>query len=125
MLISIRGIEYLVISNWLASAQQTTERISGNINESIFHQIYSFMHVPEHNNEVNQKIIENSILDLYDETLRDKFFVGVLRSHNDEIYSFSYGTSNGEYYGARRNETGAIEIMRNNSATGEIPGITR
>ncbi len=83
-----------------------------------YNQIYSFMHIPGHINEINHKVIENGILDISDEKLRDKFFVGVLNSHNDEIYSFSYGTANGEYYGARRNEDGTTEIMRNNATTG-------
>jgi len=55
---------------------------------------------------------------LTDEKQRDRFFVGVLESHSNEIYSFSYGTATGEYYGARRNESGVIEIMRNNAETG-------
>lgn len=68
--------------------------------------------------KVNHKIIENGILDLSDEKFRDKFFAGVLNSHEDEIYSISYDTFNGEYYGARRNKNGDIEIMRNNASTG-------
>ena len=118
MLISTSAIGYLVFSRWLSSAEQTTEGIAGNISDSIYNQINSFMHVPEHINEVNHKIVENGILDLSDEKLRDQFFAGVLSSHNDDIYSFSYGTVNGEYYGARRNDNGDIEIMRNNAVTG-------
>lgn len=117
-LISTSGIGYLIFTSWLSSAEQMTESISRDINQSIYNQIHSFMYVPNHINEVNHKIIENGILDLSDEKLRDKYFVGVLNSHGDEIYSFSYGTVDGEYYGARRNEEGVIEIMRNNANTG-------
>src|SRR5690554_6298504 len=66
--------------------------------------IDTFMQVPYHMNEVNHKVIENGMLNLFDEIQRDRFFVGVLESHSNSIYSFSYGTANGEYYGARRNE---------------------
>lgn len=118
MLISICSIGYLIFSNWFSSAKQTTESIAEDLNESIYNQIYSFMHVPEHINEVNHKIIENGILDLSDEILRDKFFIGVLNTHDDDIYSFSYGNVDGEYYGARRNEKNVVEIMRNNAITG-------
>lgn len=118
MLISICSIGYLIFSNWFSSAKQTTESIAEDLNESIYNQIYSFMHVPEHINEVNHKIVENEILDLSDEILREKFFIGVLKSHDNEIYSFSYGNIDGEYYGARRNEKNVIEIMRNNASTG-------
>jgi len=34
------------------------------------------------------------------------------------VYSFSYGSEDGEYYGARRNESDEIELMVNNSETG-------
>lgn len=118
MLVSISSIGFMIFTNWFSSAQKTTESIAETISEDIYKQIYSFMHVPDHINEVNHKIIANSILDLSDEKLREKFFVGVLSSHSAEIYSFSYGTANGEYYGARRNENGVIEIMRNNASTG-------
>jgi len=118
MLVSIGSIGYLIFTNWFSSAKKTTKSIAEELNESIYNQIYSFMHVPSQINEANHKIIANGILNMTDERLRDKFFVGVLSSYGDEIYSFSYGTADGEYYGARRNEKGIIEIMRNNAETG-------
>jgi len=118
VLISVAGIGCMVFSNWASSAKQTTERLAEDMNQEISNQINSFIHVPEHINEINRKLIENSILDLSNIELREKFFVGVLASHDKEIYSFSYGTAGGEYFGARRNENGVIEIMRNNTDTG-------
>lgn len=118
MVISISSIGYLVFTSWLSSAKQTTESIAEEMNDHIYDQIYSYLHVPEQINEFNHKIIANRILDLSDENLRDKFFAGVLGSYEDEIYSFSFGSVNGEYYGARRNENGEIQIMKNNAATG-------
>ena len=118
MVISIGSIGYLVFTSWFSSAKQTTESIAGEMNGNIYNQIFSYLHVPEQINESNHKIIANGILDLSEENLRDKFFVGVLSSYENEIYSFSYGSANGEYYGARRNENGVIQIMRNSAATG-------
>ncbi len=118
MLIASSSIGYLVFANWFSSAKQAMESIAGSISESINGQIMSLIHVPDHVNEMNHKIIENGILDLSDDKHRDSFFVGVLSANNEEIYSFSYGTANGEYYGARRNEHGVIEIMKNNASTG-------
>lgn len=118
LLISISSIGYLIFARWLSSAEHITENIAEEVNDGIYDHMNSFMYVPDHINEVNHKIIENGILDISDEKLRDSFFVGVLSSHKDEIYSISYGTVNGEYYGARRNENGVIEIMRNNAGTG-------
>lgn len=118
MIITISGIGYLVFSNWISSAKLIMKNIADDMNQEIYHQIDMFMSVPEYINETNHKLIENGILDLSDEVAQDRFFAGVLSSQDIEIYSFSYGTVNGEYYGARRNESGVIEIMRNNTDTG-------
>ena len=59
------------------------------------------------------------MLDFDDETIRDKFFVGLLSAHGSTpIYSISIGTEKGEYYGARRNKDNNVEIMKNNTDTG-------
>ncbi len=118
MIVSIGGIGVLVFKNWYASTEKIIERLAQDINENIYNQIYSFMLIPHNINEVNYKVIENGILDLNDNNAKEKFFVGVLKSQREEIYSFSFGTKNGEYCGARRNESGVVEIMRNDSGTG-------
>ena len=68
-------------------------------------------------NEVNHNLIQNGVVNLQDKKEREMYFVGVMKSSNNDVYSFSYGTENGEYYGARRNERNEIEIMENNSKT--------
>ena len=118
MVISIFGIGYMVFANWFSSAKQASKSTAAEMNERINNQIYSFLSVPEQINESNQKIIVNGILDLSQENLRDMFFVGVLSSYKENIYSFSFSTENGEYFGARRNETGGIQLIKNNAATG-------
>ncbi|HHU16939.1 MAG TPA: diguanylate cyclase [Clostridiales bacterium] len=118
MLITACGIGTLIFTNWFSSANQITQGIADDVNERIYNQIYSFIQVPEQINKENYKIIENGILDINDEISRDKFFVNVLKTYENGIYSFSYGNTEGEYYGARRNEKGVIEIMRNNASTG-------
>ncbi len=116
--ISVGGIGSMIFARWLSSAERTSESIVETISESVFNHIVDFMHEPTHINEANHSIIENNILDLSNEEIREKYFVGVLSSHEAEIYSFSFGTASGEYYGARRNEDGVIEIMRNDASTG-------
>jgi len=118
IVISISSIGYMIYTNWYSSARQTTESIAAEMNENIYNQIYSYLHVPEQIVESNHKIIANGIFELSEADLRNKFFVGVLDSYEDEIYSFSFGAANGEYYGARRNENGVIQIMINDTTTG-------
>lgn len=118
MLLSGFVIGYVIFSNWRASAWQTTEQLCANMNEEIYQKIDAFLKMPIQINDINYKLIRYGILDLQDAKARDRFFVSILSSQNKEIYSFSYGTASGEYYGARRNENGIIEVMRNNAATG-------
>ncbi|SEA87106.1 Cache domain-containing protein [Eubacterium aggregans] len=118
LFISVACYGALIFTNWVSSAEKTTAHMAADINEEIYNQVYSLMQAPYHMNEVNHKVIENGMLDWSDEKQRDRFFVSVVESHSNSIYSFSYGTANGEYYGARRNENGVVEIMQNNADTG-------
>lgn len=118
MMITIGSIGGVIFSNWISSADATTERIVRDMNNDIFHQIEILMDTPLRNNEINQKLIVNEIVDLTVEAEREKYFVSALQSQDEAIYSFSIGMETGEYYGARRNEAGVIEIMRNNAETG-------
>ena len=118
MLVSMSGIGYLVFANWFSSARSTTQSMADEMNRGTLAKVNSLLQLPEQIIEVNRRMIANGILDLKNEGQRDKFLVGVLSSYGPEIYSFSYGTVKGEYYGARRNAQGAAEIMRNDAGTG-------
>lgn len=118
LFVSVIMIGLVVFINWMSSARRTTEIMSKDMNHEINHDINSLLKIPYNMNEVNQKVIQNEIFDIEDDTELVKFFVGVLETQINEIYSFSYGTEEGEYYGARRNAEGNIEFMVNNQKTG-------
>lgn len=118
MLITVGLIGYIVFTNWLSSTDEIITKMAEDMNTEIQNQIDRFIHAPEHINEVNKGLIEEGIVDIEDEMEREKYFVGVLEAHSDEnVYSYSYGTETGEYYGARRNGNNEIEIMKNNKET--------
>lgn len=118
MTITLGIITYIVFNSWRISANNAIIKIENNANKEIFGEIQALFAVPLYNNEINHSLIENGIIDIHDKDKRDIFFAGVIKSSNDEIYSFSYGTENGEYYGARKNEKNEIEIYRSNDETG-------
>lgn len=118
IVITVSLVCFLVFSNWLSSSKKTTRKIAEETNAQVLRQVEDFIISALHVNEINQKFITNGIVDLNQEQERDKFFVSVLTSHGSDFYSFSFGTESGEYYGARRNEKGEIEVMRNNARTG-------
>lgn len=118
ILLAAGSIGTLIFHNWYISVDGATRDFSRRINESIYDRIDALIHIPEHINEVNHQILESGLLDLKDNRKRDAFFVGVLSAHQKEVYSFSFGTADGTYYGARRNAEGQTEIMRNDASTG-------
>ena len=117
MCITMSSVSYIVFSNWTASAENLTQELAGDATKDIYYQVDMFLHKAEHINAINSNIIQNRVIEIADEKQREKFFVGALQSYDKEIYSISYGTVNGEYYGARRNEKGILEIMRNSGET--------
>ncbi|SHH49549.1 HD domain-containing phosphohydrolase [Clostridium grantii] len=118
LIMTILGVGYIVFSNWMASVNETIIEMAEDKNKDIVSMVNNYLLVPERINENNYKLIENKIVDINNEREREMFFVGVLMSNNSEpLYSFSYGTESGEYYGARRNENYDIEIMKNNADT--------
>jgi len=118
MLAVVYGIGTIIYSNWIQSAGNAAAILAGDLNDEICRQIDTFISAPMHVNHVHYRLIENGIVDMDNDAERDKFFASVLQAHSSDIYSFGFGAENGEYYGARRNEDGDIEILRNNAATG-------
>lgn len=117
LLISDGIIGYTVFSRWLTTADKTTENLASDMSNNIYQKIDSFMNIPLQINAVNQELLKNDVVNLSDDLKRDQFFVSVLKHQTNNIYSFSFGSSNGQYYGARRNENNVIEIMKENGQT--------
>lgn len=117
MITTIIVISSALLSNWKASSDKIITKMENDASKDILNKIETFVNAPLYINEVNHNIIKNKVVDINDKFERDIFFAGVMKSNAEEVYSFSYGTENGEYYGARRNEKNEIEIMKNNAET--------
>ncbi|WP_050740516.1 HD domain-containing phosphohydrolase [Acetobacterium bakii] len=111
-------ISYIIFSNWLSSASNTFIEMASDFNGDILEEVDEFIKDPMHINDINHHVIENEIIDLSEVSAREAFFVNVIKTSNPNIYSFSYGQENGDYYGARRNQNREIEILRNNADSG-------
>lgn len=109
---------HITFSNWMKSENKNISNVMEGINDEIINGVEAFINLPLNINKTNHSLLEKGVIDIQDETQRDRFFVGVLSSYKDEpIYSFSYGMETGEYYGARINKNNEIEIMKNNKDT--------
>ncbi len=110
---------FIVFSKWMESAEDIAGQLAEDLSRDITRDIEDYIGNPESINLAHEAMIRKDIVDIYDPEDRERFFLSVLGSYSGEsIYSFSYGTENGEYYGARRNPEGGTEIMRNDSGTG-------
>ncbi|WP_236898467.1 hybrid sensor histidine kinase/response regulator [Clostridium beijerinckii] len=110
-------ITYIIFNNWKSSVNNTIIKIEDDSNQDVFSEIQSLFSIPLYNNEVNHTLIENKVIDMHNKDQRDAFFAGIVKYSSDEIYSFSFGTEDGEYYGARKNGNDEIEIYRSTPET--------
>ena len=118
MALTTASVGFIVFSNWYSSARSVSEKLALDMNGDIFEKIDSYLAAPLSMNDVHRAAIENGVVDLKDVAERERFFAGVLRAQPGNVYSFSYGSEAGEYYGARRNASNDVEIMRNDALTG-------
>lgn len=108
----------VIFTNWYNSAHEVSSDLSKMTNEDIALQVSDFLKNPLDFNEAHAHLIANNYVDMSNQEERERFFVLTLQNYDDQVYSFSFGTANGEYYGARRNQNGVVEIMRNDASTG-------
>ncbi|MEL7648013.1 MAG: HD domain-containing phosphohydrolase [Sedimentibacter sp.] len=119
MLITVSYIGYQVFSGWIESTDNNIKIIAENTNAEIYNQVSEFIKNPLHMNESNYMLIENGIINLHNEKEREKYFAGILKSHEgDYFHSFAIGLETGEYYGAVKKEDGTIILARENQQTG-------
>ncbi len=117
MVITIGIILFIVFSNWKVSVDNTINKIEEEANLRILDEIEALVGAALFNNEINHHLIRNGVVDIGNKKKREAFFAGVIKSNSGEIYSFSYGTESGSYYGARRNSQNEIELYRSDADT--------
>ena len=116
-LISAGVLTSLNFYSWKRSIDKTIEEAENNTNAEILKEIDEIVQMPLYINETNYYLLQNKSIDLRKPEERDPFFARIIKTSRGEIYSVSYGTEGGEYYGARRSADNEIEIYRSNSET--------
>ena len=118
ILVAVSSITALLLRGWFVSARATTTKILQGHGQAIVGQMTSFLHEPLRINEINRQMLSRGLLDMNNDQQRDRYFSGLLQTETSVVYSISYGSTEGAYYGVRRNEAGSLELMKNNQATG-------
>ncbi len=106
------------IMNWNTSIESVIEQQNLHASLETVERIDEFLRIPIEMNNSASKLMQSSIMDMKDVEKREKYFLGVMNMYKDKVYSFSFGTSSGDYYGVRVNEQDKLEIMRSNESTG-------
>ncbi|KAA9029960.1 ATP-binding protein [Niallia endozanthoxylica] len=117
MVSTLITIGFIIFSNWNASSERIIEKIEKSTSKNILNEIDELIDVPSEMNELNQHIVADNIIDFSNKSKREAFFSNIVQSSSEEIYSFSYGLENGDYYGARRNANNEIELYKSTAET--------
>lgn len=115
--ITVGAISYAIYTTWSTSNDQVIHRLADNLNHEIIQRIRDDLLIPESVIRLNLGLIENKGIDFNDPLARNRLFLNTLRTQDEMIYSFAFGSREGEYYGARRNELDQEELMVNNWET--------
>ncbi|MBP2640477.1 MAG: hypothetical protein H6Q66_1428 [Firmicutes bacterium] len=111
----------IIFYNWKLSADKTIHRLQEDANRNIAGSIERYMDAPMRINKINQQIISNKIVDICNEKQREKYFSGIIKTTEETVYSVSYGSEQGQYYGTRRNADNQLEVMKSDEKTGGRP----
>jgi len=117
MVSTLMIIGFIIFSNWNESSKGFIEKLENDASKDILNEIDELISLPTDINKLNQQIIADNIIDFSNKPKREEFFANLIRSSSEEIYSFSYGMENGDYFGARRNANNDIELYRSTAET--------
>ncbi len=110
-------ISLIIFYYWKVSIDGIMQYAQEETAQAVLQGIKDFVDVPLKLNENNRYFLEKGLLDTNNEDNTAKFFGGVMRSADENVYSFSFGTEAGEYYGVRKNTDNQLEFMKSNKQT--------
>jgi len=117
MTMMVAVVSFIAFYYWKLSIDDMVMKIQEEANTAILHEIETFIATPVDMNARNSLFIKSGLVDINNADNREDFFLGVMQTAPLNVYSFSYGTSSGEYYGVRRNHEKQLEFMRSDKTT--------
>ncbi|MDF2514344.1 MAG: response regulator-like protein, partial [Herbinix sp.] len=117
MLTTVILIGSIIFSNWISSTIDITQKTAKDINFEITYQINNYLDTSEKINEDNYILIENNIVNMKEDGIRNQFLIGILQNHSEYIDSFAYATESGELYGIRKSIHNSFELYKYDSST--------
>lgn len=116
-LLTIICIGIVVFYNWRMSINETIYKLQEESSKNIEFAVEYYIQKPMSINRISQSLIENNLIQINDKLERQKFFPNILLAADTNIYSVSYGTETGEYFGARRVAENKIQYILVDAST--------
>lgn len=116
LVLTVGMIVFIILYYWNNSIKETMVYTQQETTQAVLQRIKTFIDIPLAINERNRYFIENGLINIKDVNNDAKFFGSVMRSADDSVYSFSFGTADGEYYGVR-SIYDQLEFMKSNKST--------
>ncbi len=110
-------IAIFIYVSWRKSISGYIDEMENRVSGEIAREIDHVIQVPLDINKRTSFLIEHDIIDIKDESKREPFFANIVKTSDEAVYSISYGTENGEYVGARRNNNNEIEVYQSTADT--------
>lgn len=117
LVLSVGIIAFMMLAEWKTSLDNIIADLEIGTTREIVTKVGTFVDIPLAINKVIHNNIRYGVVDVHNKSQREPYFAGFLSEAPENIYSLSYGTKDGEYYGARRNEKDEIEIMQSDAET--------
>jgi diguanylate cyclase (GGDEF)-like protein len=117
LILNMLLISVIVFYYWTSSIDETLIYSQDATTQTVLEKIKSFINIPLRINETNRDFLEKGLVDINDQAATVKFFSSVMHSADDNVYSFSYGTIDGNYFGVRRNRQNELEFMMSSPET--------
>jgi serine phosphatase RsbU (regulator of sigma subunit) len=119
-------LQYILVAGLIAAlliqgGQQAVNVILKEIRQEVLARVHEqlayHMGEPVQLNRLNVNAWNAGLLNLSDHVSRERYFANNIRAFPDVAMTF-IGLNDGAFYGARRKESGEIQVVRNNKETG-------
>ncbi|TVQ70825.1 MAG: response regulator [Chromatiaceae bacterium] len=110
-------VAWLAIVDGRDAVNDIARQLRTDVLARVEDQLTHYLSIPAQVNESNARALRSGILDLQDPTTVQRYFHGVIESQPSLAYSF-FGTTEGEFYGARRIADGGVQVVRAGEVTG-------
>jgi hypothetical protein len=104
-------VSSVLLFAWMVSNNRLLDTLQHEAQTYLLDDVEDVLASPIHIISFGQDLVKTGSVDMSVPESRNPYFVSVLKNAPSHIYSYSLGTTDGYYYGARRSMNDSFEIM--------------